>query len=67
MNCLRCACYAVHAWVTACLVALMFSDNAWRPDQNASTDGTVYWTFFNYDMAKTITNVRLPKYPTSLY
>ncbi len=66
MNCLRCAFYAVHAWVAACLVVLMFTVNAERVDETATTSGVVYWSYDNYDTAKNVTNVGDPDCLTSL-
>ena len=64
MNCLRSAFYAVHAWVSLCLVVLMFTVDATREPEPTST-GAVYWTFNNYSTAKAITDVSLIYWVTS--
>ncbi|GAX73194.1 hypothetical protein CEUSTIGMA_g647.t1 [Chlamydomonas eustigma] len=57
MNSLRCGLYAIHAWVSLCLVVLMFTVEAKKLDHAETTTGAVYWDFQNYDTAKLITNI----------
>jgi hypothetical protein len=62
MNSLRCGLYAIHAWVSLCLVVLMFTVEASRLDHAETTNGAVFWEFQNYNTAKLITNVRHSTY-----